>query len=138
YTLGSTNYLQEQKQDDNVFSEGAALLNGKIYQLTFRQRSVFVYDAKSLDLVNTLQLPHNLKEGWGMTTNGKELIVTDGSQHIYFFDEQLKLLRKIQVAGFASVYTNLNEMEFIQNKIYANIWQTNFILVINPASGAVE
>src|SRR5690606_3365183 len=138
YQLGSTNYLQEKKNEDSVFAEGAALLNGKIYQLTYRQRAIFVYDENSLELLETLQLPAELREGWGVTTNGKELIVTDGSQHIYFFDEKFNLLRKIQVAGYASVYNQLNEMEFINGKIYANVWQTNYILIIDPATGAVE
>lgn len=138
YSLGQTNYLRETKNDDRTFAEGAALLNGKIYQLTYRQRDIFVYDGNSLQLIETLQLPSVLKEGWGITTNGKELIVTDGTQHIYFFDEKFNLQRKIQIAGYASIYNQLNEMEFINGKIYANVWQTNYILIINPNSGAVE
>lgn len=138
YSLGSSNYLQEKKNDDRTFSEGAALLNGKIYQLTYRQRDIFVYDEISFELIETLQLPSVLKEGWGITTNGQELIVTDGTQYIYFFDEKFNLQRKIQIAGYASVYNQLNEMEFINGKIYANVWQTNFVLIINPNSGAVE
>lgn len=138
YSLGSTAYFQEKKQDGKTFSEGIALLNDKIYQLTYRERKVFVYDTKSLELLNTLELPPMVKEGWGMTSNGKELMVTDGTQNIYFFNEKFEFQRKIQVAGYASIYTSLNELEFIQNKIYTNVWQTNFILVINPFSGAVE
>lgn len=138
YPLGSTVYTQEKRQDDRIFAEGITLLNGKIYQLTYRQRSVFVYDEKTFELISTLQLPQNLQEGWGITTNGNELIVTDGTQNIYFFDEQFNLKRKIQVAGYVSIYTNLNELEFISEKIYANVWQTNYILIINPQSGAVE
>lgn len=138
YSLGSTGYLQEKKQDDRTFAEGAALLNGRIYQLTYRQRDIFVYDENTFELIETLRLPSILKEGWGITTNGKELIVTDGTQNIYFFDEKFNLQRKIQVAGYVSIYTQLNEMEFINGKIYANVWQTNFVLIINPASGGVE
>ncbi|SMC32662.1 glutaminyl-peptide cyclotransferase [Moheibacter sediminis] len=138
YNLGSTNYLQEKKLDDRSFAEGAALLNGKIYQLTYRERDIFVYDEKTFELIETLKLPSILKEVWGITTNGKELIVADGTQNIYFFDEKFNLQRKIQIAGYASIYNQLNEMEFIQNKIYANVWQTNYVLIINPVSGAVE
>lgn len=138
YSLGSTNYLQEKKQEDQIFSEGIAVLNGKIYQLTYRKRTVFVYDEKSFELINTLQLPDDLQEGWGITTNGEELIVTDGTHNIYYFDEKFNLQRKIQIAGYSSIYNQLNEMEFIKGKIYANVWQTNYILIINPNSGAVE
>lgn len=138
YSLGSTNYLQEKKLDDRSFAEGAALLNGKIYQLTYRQRDIFIYDEKTFELIETLKLPSALKEGWGITTNGKELIVSDGTQNIYFFDEKFNLQRKIQIAGYTSIYNQLNELEFIQNKIYANVWQTNYILIINPLNGAVE
>ncbi len=138
YALGSTNYLQEVRQEKDIFSEGIALFNKKIYQLTYRQRKVFVYDENTLELIETLKLPDVVREGWGMTSDGRGLIVSDGTQNIFFFDEQFNLQRKIQVAGYVSIYTNLNELEFIQNKIYANVWQTNYILVINPESGAVE
>jgi len=138
YALGSTNYIQEKRQDKEDFSEGVALLSGKIYQLTYRQRKVFVYDENSLELIETLELPQIVREGWGMATNGTELIVSDGTQNIFFFDEHFNLKRKIQVAGYISIYTNLNELEFINEKIYANVWQTNYILIINPRSGAVE
>lgn len=138
YLPGSINYIQEKKQDAEDFSEGIALLNNKIYQLTYRQRKIYVYDHNTLELTEMLRLPEMVKEGWGMTSNGQELIVSDGTQNIFFFDERFNLQRKIQVAGYVSIYTNLNELEFINGKIYANIWQTNYILVINPESGAVE
>lgn len=138
YQPGTTNYLEEVKQDAKIFSEGIALLNNKIYQLTYRERKALVYDAQSLKLEKEIPLPAMLKEGWGMTTNGKELIVSDGTQNVYFFDEEFNLKRKIQVAGYQSVYTHINEMEFINGKIFANVWTTNFILVINPETGAVE
>ena len=138
YSLGTTRYIQEKKQDAEDFSEGIALLDGKIYQLTYRQRKIFVYDENSLALLETLQLPQMVREGWGMTTNGKELILSDGTQNIFFFDAKFNLQRKIQVAGYVSIYTNLNELEFINNEIYANVWQTNYILVINPETGMVK
>lgn len=138
YRLGETHYVNEVKQDAKLFSEGIAWLNDKIYQLTYRERKALVYDAKSLELIKELPYPEFLKEGWGMTTNGKELIVSDGSQTIYFLDENFSLIRKIQVAGYQSVYTHINEMEFINGKIFANVWTTDFVLIINPENGAVE
>lgn len=138
FSLGSTDYTQEVTQDKDVFSEGATVFNNKIYQLTYRQRKVFVYDITSLKLLETLKMPDMVKEGWGMTTNGLSLIISDGTQNLYFFDENLALQKKLQIAGYLSIYTNLNELEYINDRIYANVWQTNYILVINPESGAVE
>ena len=85
-----------------------------------------------------LELPAIVKEGWGLTTNGEEIIISDGSQNIYFFDKDLNFNRKIQVTGNLSIYTNINEMEYINDRIFANVWLTNFILIINPETGAVE
>ncbi len=138
YSLGSTNYLQEVLQDVSLFSEGIALLNGKIYQLTYREKKALVYDAESLKLVEEIPMPSAMKEGWGLTSDGEFLIASDGTQILYFMDERLNVKRKIQVAGYQSVYTYINEMEFINGKIYANVWTTNFVLEINPETGAVE
>ena len=138
YSLGSTSFLQKTDLDPKLFAEGSAVLNDKIYVLTYRERKALVYDAHSLKFLEEIPLPTMLKEGWRMTTNGTELIVSDGTQNIYFFDTKFNLQRKIQVAGFKSVYTYINEMEFINGKIFANVWTTNFILVIHPKTGAVE
>lgn len=138
YKLGSTQYILENKQDPKTFAEGATLHKGKIYQLTYRQRDLFVFDPNTLELLETLRMPAELREGWGITSNGQELLMTDGSQNIYFYDDNLNFVRKIQVTGNASIYTYINELEYIDGKIYANVWTTNYILVINPNTGAVE
>lgn len=138
YNLGSTDYTNEVKQDADIFAEGAEILNGKVYQLTLKERKILVYDANTLELIDTLEMPAIIKEGWGITSNGEELLISDGSQNIYFFDEELNFNRKIQVTGNVSIYTNINEMEYINGKIYANVWLTPYILIINPETGAVE
>lgn len=138
YKLGSADYLQHITQDDKIFSEGAALLGDKIYQLTYRERKVFVYDSKNLQLLETLQLPAEMREGWGMSSNGKELIAGDGSQQLFFFGPDMKVTKIIQVVGNVSIYDQINELEFINGKIYANVWQTPYVLVINPDNGRVE
>lgn len=138
YLLGSTDYLQEVPQNASLFSEGIALLNGKIYQLTYREKKALVYDAENLRLIEEIPMPSAMKEGWGLTSDGEFLIASDGTQTLYFMDERLNVKRKIQVAGYQSVYTYINEMEFIEGKIYANVWTTNFVLEINPETGAVE
>lgn len=138
YLPGVTQYSQETKLDAKFFAEGIALLNGDLFVLTYRERKILIYDAPTLTFKEEIPMPNFLKEGWGMTSNGNELIVSDGTQNLYFFDEKFQLKRKIQVAGYESVYTYLNELEYINGKIFANVWTTNFILVINPSTGAVE
>ncbi|MBW7870103.1 MAG: glutaminyl-peptide cyclotransferase [Flavobacteriia bacterium] len=138
YRLGSTDFVQEKRLDGNIFAEGCALLNDKIYQLTYRERKVFVFDANSLELKQTIQMPAELREGWGLTSDGKQLIASDGSQDLYFFDENLNFKRQIQVVGNVSIYDQINELEYIGGKIFANVWQTSYLLVINPESGRVE
>lgn len=138
YALGSSQFIKETKQEPNVFSEGATLFQNKIYQLTFRERKIFVYDATSLELIKTLEMPSQLKEGWGMTSSEDELILSDGTQNIFFFDENLNYKRRIQVTGNVSIYNNINEMEYINGKIFANVWQTPYILIIDPKTGRVE
>lgn len=138
YKLGSTDYLQEIKQTDNIFSEGCALLGDKIYQLTYRERKVFVYDSKSFELLDTLPMPGEMREGWGLTANESELIAGDGSQTIYFLSPDMKVTRTIEVVGNVSIYDQINELEFINGKIYANVWQTHYILIIDPKTGRVE
>lgn len=138
YKLGTTKFLKEVKRDDRIFAEGITLFDNKIYQLTYRERQIFVYDVNTFELVETLQMPAEMREGWGLTSNGSELIASDGSHLIYFFDKDLKLKRKIQVVGNISIYEQINELEYINGKIFANVWLTNYILVINPENGRVE
>lgn len=138
YRLGQSNYLNETKLDANHFAEGAEIIDGKIYQLTLKAKKIFVYDPNTLELINTLDMPEMVKEGWGLTSNGEELIISDGTQNVYFFDKELNFNRKIQITGNVSIYTHINEMEYIDGKIFANVWLTPYILIINPETGAVE
>lgn len=138
YNLGTTNYLKEKKLDASIFAEGSCIFNNKWYVLTYRERKIFVFDPENFELLETLPMPAQVKEGWGLTTDGKEFIISDGTQHIYFFDENFEYKRKIQVTGNISIYTFINDMVFYKGKILANVWQTPFILLINPESGAVE
>ena len=87
---------QEAKLANNHFAEGAEIIDGKVYQLTLKARKIFVYDSESLELLETLELPAIVKEGWGLTTNGEEIIISDGSQNIYFFDKDLNFNRKFK------------------------------------------
>lgn len=121
--------------DSGYFGEGITILNNKIYRLTWQNKKGYVYDAASFKLLNEFSYDH---EGWGITHNGKELIVSDGSSSIYFWDPATcKEIRRISVQDNNGLKNNINELEFINGFIYANVWQTNDILKIDPATGNV-
>ncbi|RQW76802.1 MAG: glutaminyl-peptide cyclotransferase [Geobacter sp.] len=127
----------EKKVDLPVryFVEGITLLNGKIYQLTWRNRKGFIYDAASLQFLGAF-IYHD--EGWGLTDDGSSLIMSDGTNTLRFLDP-----RTFQVSRTISVYANgrplmnLNELEHIKGEIYANVWQSDRIVRIDPESGKV-
>jgi glutamine cyclotransferase len=120
---------------DSLFGEGLTVLNDTIYQLTWQDKVVLVYTAA--DFKKAKELPINT-EGWGITNNGKELIVTDGSSNLYFYEPgTFRLLRTQGVTENGSPAMNLNELEYIDGFIYANQWQYNYILKIDPNSGQV-
>ena len=121
--------------DAAFFGEGITILNNKIYRLTWQNKKGYVYDAASFKLLNEFSYDH---EGWGITHNGKELIVSDGSSSIYFWDPATcKEIRRISVQDNNGLKNNINELEFINGFIYANVWQTNDILKIDPETGNV-
>lgn len=121
--------------DSTIFGEGISVLNDTLYQLTWQNKKVLVYTAS--DFKKVKELPINT-EGWGITNNGKELIVSDGSSNLYFYEPgTFRLLRTQGVTENGSPAMNLNELEFINGFVYANQWQYNYILKIDPASGQV-
>lgn len=139
YTLGSTTPIASTSQPDDVFSEGSTIVGDKIYQLTWQNKKGFIYDKNSLKLLGEFPYPNVMGEGWGLTYDGKNLIASDGTKNIYFLDvsNPSKMVRYISVAGSNEVYDQLNELEYHQGFIYANVWQKPIILKINPANGEV-
>ena len=139
YTLGSTNPIAQTVQPDDVFSEGAAIVGDKIYQLTWQNKKGFVYDKNSLKLLTEFAYPNVMGEGWGLTYDGKNLIASDGTKNIYFLNaaDPSKLVRYISVAGSSEAYDQINELEFHKGFIYANVWQKPIVLKINPVNGEV-
>jgi len=139
YTLGSATNSKEVKQPDDIFSEGISSVGNKIFQLTYKNRKIFVYDKNSLELLNEYPMPNQMVEGWGMTTDGKNLITSDGTKNIYFLNPEnpSQLKRYISVAGNTEVYDSINELEYYNNSIYANVWQKPIILKIDPKTGEV-
>lgn len=141
YPIGSETYTAETKQAGKYFSEGIEKFGEHIYQLTWQERMILKYDFATLDLVSELPLPGSIKEGWGICTDGKQLIISDGTQYLYFTEvaeNQLIIKKAMQIVGSTRIYERLNELEYIDGYIYANVWQENIILKINPQTGVVE
>ncbi len=117
------------------FGEGITILDGEIIQLTWRNYTGFVYDKQSF---NKVQEFNYSTEGWGLTTDGNRLIMSDGTANLYFLDPQtFEKTGQIQVHDEDPV-TGLNELEYVKGKVYANVWQQEKIAVINPETGQVE
>lgn len=135
YDFTSGTLEAEQKLDDHQFAEGLTVLNGRVYQLTWRNRLGLIYDEHSLKLVARWRLPG---EGWGLTNNGKELIYSDGSDRLHFIaPEDGRRLRSLRVVENNRRVRYLNELEWIDGRIWANIWGSDRIVIIDPATGAV-
>ncbi len=117
------------------FGEGSAMLDGKIYVLTWTNRVAFVYDAETLSYEKSYSYP---RDGWGMTTDGERLITSDGSSRLYFLDSGFKFQKSVEVKMNGRPLRNLNELEWIDGKIWANVYLTDMIVVIDPDSGKVE
>jgi glutamine cyclotransferase len=140
------------------FGEGIVFLHDKVYQLTYTTKIGFIYDAKTFKKLGEFTFPN--KEGWGMTTDGKYIIMSDGSSNITFFDPDsthpvevrinyddgdsavktlntFKVVRVLGVTDNNGPVPNINELELIKGYLYANQWETNYILKIDPATGKV-
>jgi glutaminyl-peptide cyclotransferase len=117
------------------FGEGLTFLDGNLFQLSWQDHLVFVYD-ESTRLIRTMHNPH---EGWGLTNNGRYLIFGDGSDHIYFAQPaDFAIKGSVIVRVGDKTVDNINELEYLGGKIYANIWQTRSIVRIDEKTGCVE
>ena len=117
------------------FGEGITILNQQILQLTWQSQTGFVYDKTSLRVLRSFSYPG---EGWGMTNDGKQIYMSDGSSQIRVWDPvTLKEARRIKVMDGAQPISALNELEFVRGEIFANVWQTDRIARISPADGHV-
>ena len=118
------------------FGEGITFLNGKVFQLTYKTKVGFIYDATSFKKTGEFTFPG--EEGWGMTTDGKYLIMSDGTFKLTYMDpNNLQVIKSVSVTENGYVKENLNELEYIKGYIYANIWTKNTIVKIDAASGQV-
>lgn len=121
---------------NKYFGEGIVFLNGKVYQLTYKTRVGFIYDARTFKRLGEFTFPS--AEGWGMTTDGTYLIMSDGTSNISYLDpNNFSLVKVLGVTDNNGPVSNINELELIKGWLYANQWQTDYILKIDPASGKV-
>ncbi len=136
------NVLAKVPLPKDYFGEGITLLNGKIYQLTWREKVCFVYDAETLKQVDTLQCTGRgwdpKQEGWGLANDGKYLYLSDGTPTIRVIDPvKFNVVRTIRVHLGARRIEKLNELEFVKGELLANIWYSDHIARISPKSGEV-
>ena len=125
-----------RRMNPRVFAEGLSVLGNKIYQLTWRKQAMLVYRKSDLEFLRWLPIKG---EGWGLTNNGTELIYSDGSEHLHFLSpETAQVLRSIRVTENGKPVRLLNELEWIEGSIWANIWQSDRIVIIDPTSGKVS
>jgi glutamine cyclotransferase len=128
--------VKSSKMEDRYFGEGLTLLNGKLYQLTYKEGKGFIYDPKTLK--QTGSFTFSAPEGWGMTNNGSQLIFDDGSNTFHYIDPAtFNEVKQLKVTDEHGNVDQVNEPEMIKGFIYANIWQTDIIVKIDTATGKV-
>ncbi len=117
------------------FVEGSTVLGNDLYILTWTERVAFIYDFSTLSYKSTVSYP---RQGWGLTTDGKSLIASDGSSKLYFMTPEFRVTGTVNVRLHGKPLKYLNELEWIDGKIWANVYTTNMIAIINPVNGNVE
>lgn len=126
---------QSVSLDPTLFGEGITVLNDKIYQLTWENYKAFEYDANTFKKLREFTWPH---PGWGITNDGKQLIISTGESNLYFVDpETFKEKNIVGVTDNNGPVGNINELEYVDGMIYANIYQSDYIVKIDPASGRI-
>jgi len=127
--------LQMHKLPDEFFGEGITIFKDRIIQLTYKSNIGFVYNKDSFEL---LQSFNYTTEGWGITHDGERLIMSDGSSTLYFLDpETLEQIGSIRVLDNGMPIGGLNELEYVKGQIFANVWPTERIVIIEPQMGQV-
>jgi glutamine cyclotransferase len=154
-STGSPTYLPDTKSDLGIlsletgeidvkveldkeiyFGEGSTILGDKIYQLTYKNQKGFVYDATTFEQIREFEFAS--QEGWGLTNDGDNLIMSDGTDIItYLNPDNFEIIKQISVKYKGKPQYNINELEYVDKFIYANIYQTNKIIKINPDNGDI-
>lgn len=134
--LESGKILQMVNMSSDFFGEGITIQDNRIIQLTWKSKRGFIYNVTSLDKIGSFNIT---SEGWGLSTNGTHLIYSDGTSTLRFLEPvNFTEVYTIQVTHNKKPVTKINELEYIKGELYANIWQTNNIVRINPATGTVN
>jgi glutamine cyclotransferase len=127
--------IRQHNLDDTLFGEGITLYKDLIYQVTWKSKIGFVYNKSDFKLINKIYYP---TQGWGLTTINDRIVMSDGTNILYFFEpEMFTVVSKIEVYDNEKKVDQLNELEYINGEIWANIWMTDLIARIDPASGKV-
>lgn len=136
YKLESNELLQTYNLPNNVFGEGIVIYDNKIYQLTWQSHICYEYDLSKFRLLRTFEFN---TEGWGLTKYKNFLVMSDGTNTLYFINpETFTEVKRLEVYNNVGPVSNLNELELINGKIYANVYQTDDIVIIDPETGFVE
>jgi len=134
--IESGTVVQECRLSDEFFGEGLAKIDDKLVQLTWLNNLGLVYDSNTFELLGNFSYP---TQGWGLSFDGQKLIMSDGSSTLYFLDPiTYDRIGQLNVVDGDIPIANINEMEYINGDIYANIWKTQKIAIINPQTGQVK
>lgn len=133
--LTSGNVEKQVELSDEYFGEGMTVMGGKLYWITWKSHTAFVFDPDTFERRRTF---HYVGQGWGLTHNRSRLIMSNGSDRIVFRDPKtFKITRRISVTDEGEPVRRLNELEWVNGEIFANVWQTNLIARIDPSTGDV-
>jgi glutamine cyclotransferase len=135
-SLTNGQIIQQYDLSSAYFGEGLTVVGDKVLQLTWKNGVGFIYDKETFDVLGNFSLN---TEGWGLTYDGNRLIMSDGTEYLYFLDANTyQTIGSIKVTDDTGPVVNLNELEYVNGSVYANIWLSSKIAVINPSSGQVE
>ena len=133
--LSTGNVIEQADLPSDYFGEGITIMGDRVYQVTWEENTCFVYSADDLTEIRSFSYGG---EGWGLTHDGANLILSNGSSTLSFRDpDTFQLVRTVDVTYDDEPVSNLNELEYVDGVVYANIWQTNQIVMVDPDDGAV-
>ena len=136
FDLATADIIKIVYLDKQYFGEGITIVSDKIYQLTWKSKIGFIYDRETFKEIGTFNYPI---KGWGITQNEQFFILSDGTANIYFLNmDTFEEVRRMRVQSNNQDVRGLNELEYINGRIYANVWKTEKIAIIDPETGNVE
>jgi glutaminyl-peptide cyclotransferase len=135
YDPSTSKVLKKIKLEDKYFGEGITVLHDTLYQLTWQQHVAFLYDVKTFKKLK--EIPFKA-DGWGLTNDGKYIIASSGASSLFFYEPgTLKLIKEVKVSENGNPVPNINELEYVNGYVYANQWQYDYIVKIDPSNGNV-